>query len=106
MVKKMRPMVSMEMDDEDQLDAPQPYAMPDKPKFPYGLCICLTESEFQKLEIDPSEAFVGGIVHIHALGRITSISANDAGNGSSCRVEIQLEDMCVEGEDVENEENN
>jgi hypothetical protein len=107
---KMHPMVSMEMDDEDQIDAPQPIAMPDKPRYPYGLQICLTAAEMKALDLDPSEAFVGGIVHLHALARITSVSISDnapsewSKGGAQCRIEMQIEDLCIESEDEENEE--
>jgi hypothetical protein len=108
---KMNPMVSMEMDDDDKIDAPQPIAMPDKPKYPYGLQICLCGPEMKALDLDPSEAFVGGIVHLHALARITSVSINDSApteygtGGPGCRIELQIEDMCIESEDEENAEN-
>jgi hypothetical protein len=107
---KMHPMVSMELDDEDQIDAPQPIAMADKPKYPYGLQICLTGAEMKALDLDPSEAFVGGIVHLHALARITSVSISDnaptewSSGGPSCRIEMQIEDMCIESEDAENDD--
>ena len=35
----------MELDDEDKLDAIMPIPMDNKPDFPYGLRICLTEKE-------------------------------------------------------------
>jgi hypothetical protein len=94
----------MELDDEDQLDALQPYAMPDKPKYPYGLQICLTGAEMKALDLDPSTAFVGGMVHMHAFARITSVSISDGGSGPNCRIELQIEDMMVESEDSENDE--
>ncbi len=106
----MHPMVSMELDDEDQLDAPQPIPMPDKPRFPYGLQICLTAAEMKALDLDPAEAFVGGIVHLHALARVTSVSISDSaptewgGGGQQCRVEMQIENMAVLSEDLENSE--
>lgn len=97
-------MTSMEYDDEDKLDACLPISMSDRPDYPYSLRICLTEKEFKKLGLDPSVAVVGGIVHLHALARITSVSAEDRESGSSCRVEMQIEDLAVESEDEENEE--
>lgn len=102
---KLNPMVSMELDDEDKLDAAMPIPMPTKPDFPYGLRICLTEKEFAKLGIDPSDAVVGGVFHLHALARITSVTCNDSEQmGESHRVEAQIEDMAVESsEDEENE---
>ena len=100
----LRPMVSMELDDESKLDAPQPYPMASKPDFPYGLQICLSEKEFEKLDLDPSKAFVGGIVHLFALARITSVSSVERSQGSSDRVELQIIALSVESEDEENED--
>lgn len=99
-------MKSMEMDDEDMMDmaCPMPIDLKNRPKFPWGLKICLTQSEVDKLEIDPEDAFVGGIVHLHALARITSVSCEQTEGGPSCRIELQIEDMALplESEDEEN----
>lgn len=97
-------MQSMELDDEDKIDAVQPYPMPDKPTYPYGLRICLTEKEFEKLNLDPADAVVGGIFHLHALARITDVHASENESGSCCRIEAQIEDLAIESEDSENEE--
>lgn len=103
-MKKPRQMTSMELDDEDKMDAVMPIAMPVGPDYPFGLRICLTEKEFTKLGLDPSEACVGGMVHGHFMARITSVSADDTTNGSSCRCEMQIEDLNIESEDAENED--
>lgn len=97
----MRVMKSMELDDEDKIDALMPIPMPDKPDYPYGLRICLTHTEFEKLGLDPSAAVVGGVFHLHGLARITSVSASDGDGGASCRVEAQIEDLDIESEDEE-----
>jgi hypothetical protein len=104
----MRVMSSMELTDEEQLDATCPMPMSNKPKWPYGLRVCLTKAELEKLRLDPSVAFVGGIVHLHAIARITSVSANEYENAqgetvSEPRIELQIEDMAIESEDEENE---
>lgn len=101
----MYQMVDMEMDDEDKMDLAVP--MPDKPnvpEYPWGLRICLTEKELQKLGLDTAEAFVGGMVHGHFMARVTSVSANETTEGQQRRVEMQIEDLCIESEDEENEE--
>lgn len=98
-------MTDMEMDDEDQLDTAMPIAMPERPRYPYGLRLCLTGPEFEKLGLDPSEAVKGGIVHGHFLARITEVMARDSEGGSDCRVELQIEDLAIESEDEENGEN-
>jgi len=104
---KPRMMRSMERDDDEKLDSIA--AIPIlKPDYPPGLRISLTEKEFEKLDIDHSEAEVGGMVHGHFMGRITHVSSSDdasnGGEGPCCRVEIQIEDLEIECEDEENEE--
>lgn len=97
-------MADMEMDDEDQLDAMLPIAMPERARYPYGLRICLTEKEFEKLGLDPRDAVVGGICHGHFLARVTSVSANETEGGDNCcRIELQIEDLAIESEDEEND---
>ena len=96
-------MQSMELDDDEKLDTVMPIPMADAPEYPYGLKICLTQAEFEKLGLDPSEAIVGGIVHLHALARVTSYSCNQTEGGEDCRCELQITDMAVESEDEENE---
>lgn len=102
----MTPMKSMEMEDEDKLDAVHPIAMATKPDYPYGLRISLTEKELDRLGLDPSAAFEGGIVHLHALARITNCSQNvdHENDRASCRIELQIENMSIESEDEENKE--
>ncbi len=103
-MKKMRHMVSMEFSDDEKLDAIMPIPMPKGPEFPCGLRCCLTEAEFQKLDLDPSEAEVGGMFHGHFMARITSVSSSEGESGKCCRVEFQIEDLEIESEDAENEE--
>jgi hypothetical protein len=99
---KLRTMVSMELDDEEQLDAVMPLALDNRPEFPYGLKICLTSSEFGKLGIDPSDTQVGETFHLFGMARVTSVSMNDTAGGPCWRVEAQIEDMALESEDDEN----
>ena len=97
-------MKSMEMSDDEKLDTIQPIAMPSKPDYPYGLRITLCDAELEKLGVDESEAEVGGVIHGHFLGRITSVSRNENGDDKTCRIEVQIEDLAVESEDEENED--
>ena len=99
-------MQSMELSDDEKLDAIQPIAMPSKPDFPYGLRITLTEAELEKLGLDESEAEVGAMFHGHFMARVTSVSRNDDGDKKCCRVEAQIEDLGIESEDQENEKDN
>ena len=103
-MNKPRVMASMELSDDDKLDAICPIPMPDRPDYPYGLCFTLTDKEFKKLNLDPSEAMEGGIFHGHFLARIKSVTHTDSNGEKTCRVECQIEDMAIESEDEENEE--
>lgn len=95
---------NMELDDESKLDAVQPMATPEKPDYPYGLRICLTQEEFAKLGLDPADAFRGGIVHGHFMGEITCVNIRDDEGGPCHRVEVQITHLAIESEDAEDEE--
>ena len=101
----LRPMTSMELDDEDSLDACCPMPMPCKPDYPYGLKITLTDKELEKLKIDHADAFVGGTFHGHFMARITSVSADEGSDGKHSRLEAQIEDLSIESESEEDEDN-
>ena len=96
-------MQSMELSDEEKLDSIMPIAMPNKPDYPYGLRICLTEKEMAKLDLDETDPQVGGIFHGHFMARVTSVSLTDGAEGKCCRVEAQIEELAIESEDMENE---
>jgi len=102
----MSVMTSMEMDDDQKLDmvCNYPGLKDDKPEYPYGLRICLTGPELDKLGLSLEEAFLGGIIHGHFLGKITSLSQNISEDSDSSRVEIQITALCIESEDAENQE--
>jgi hypothetical protein len=99
-MKAFQKMVSLELDDEDKLDALMPIPMEERPEFPYGLRISLTHTEMEKLNLDPDEAEVGGIVHGHFMARVTCVNISE----DCCRIELQIEDLEIESEDEENEE--
>lgn len=88
---------SMELDDEESADAIMPIPMATKPTFPYGLCITLTGDELDKLGLDHDDAKVGGMFMFSAMARITSVSTSEGEDNCSCRVEAQIEAMCVDG---------
>lgn len=97
-------MKSMEFDDEDKLDAMLPIPMPDRPDYPYGLRICLTEKELEKLGIDCAEACVGGTFYGHFMACITTVSSEKREDKDCCRIEAQITDLAIESEDEENNE--
>ena len=92
-------MVSMELDDEDKLDAPMPYPISSKPDYPYGLRICFCEKELKKLNLDIPE--IGDMIDMRAMGTVTSVSINKTDGEDCCRVEIQIERIALENEDKE-----
>jgi hypothetical protein len=95
----------MERTDEEKIDHLAPIAaMSSAPDFPHGLRISLTQDEFEKLDLDHTAAEVGGMVHGHFMGRLTSVSQHQRDDKATCCVEIQIEDLGIECEDDENEE--
>src|SRR5882724_3993765 len=92
-------MSSMELSDESKLDAAMPIPMADKPDYPYGLKICLTNDEIEKLGIDPTDATVGGRFMLQGIACVTSVSCDDRGGEKCYRIEAQIEDLGILGSD-------
>ena len=93
----------MEMDDEDQLDCVCPIPVSEKARYPYGLRICLTHKELEKLGLD-ANCEIGDMIDIRAFACVTSVSVNKTDGGEECRIELQIEKMAVEDEESEIEE--
>ena len=74
------------------------------PKYPYGLSIRLTQDELDKMNVDHTDWQIGDMFHLHAMGKVTSISEHETEGGQRCCVEIQLTHLAGESEDAENEE--
>lgn len=91
-------LVSMELDDEDKLDfcAPVPC---DRPDYPYGLRICLSEKELKKLGLPVPE--MGDMIDMRAFGEVTSCTLTNTNGEETCRVEIQIQRIAVENEATE-----
>lgn len=70
------------------------------PNVPYGLCLCLTETELEKLDLE-EECEIGDVIHLFALAKVTSVSKQDSGDGPKCRIELAITDLAVEDEDNE-----
>lgn len=79
---------------------------PEMPIYPWGTSLCLSNDVIEKLEAHSEDDFaeVGDLVHIHALGEVTSVSQNATTDGTKHRIEIQLTHMAIESEDLENDE--
>jgi hypothetical protein len=102
---KFHKMVSLERTPEDKVreHATEMPAILSIPDVPYGLRICLTEAELEKLDLE-DECEVGDMVHLFCMAKVTSVSKEDSGGGPRCRIELSITDMAVEDEDTENEE--
>lgn len=94
--------VSMELDDDDQINQMIAAPAADKPKFPYGLRICLCKGQLDALGLN-DDVEVGHVLHFKAFARVTSVSENQMESGArDMRVELQIESMSVpEDEDEE-----
>lgn len=92
-------LVDMELDDESKYDAVQPIPMSEKPDYPYGLRISLTEKELKKLGIAAPEN-IGDMIDMRCFGVVTSVSSykQEGEGGDCCRVEIQIQKLAVESE--------
>ena len=92
----------MSLTDDEKLDTVMPIRMADKPEYPCGLRISLSENELTKLGLE-GDCEIGDTIDLRALAKVTSVSANETETGRFCRVELQIEQMAVEIEDEEAE---
>lgn len=83
--------------------APLEAASPSQNLYPYGLSICLTNEELDKLDLD-DDVDTGDTVHLFCLAKVTTVTKTDTTDGPKCRVEMQITHIAVESEDEENEQ--
>lgn len=92
-------MVSLELTDEEKGDVIQPIAMSSKPDYSYGLQICFDDETIEKLSIDISTISAGGVLHLEALAKVTSVTISDRvdsdDDGPVGRIELQITDMQI-----------
>jgi hypothetical protein len=95
--------VDLEMDDDDVSEGLKAYPGIERsgPQYPPELCFCLTDKVLEKMGLDSQDAKQGGIIHIHAFARITSVNHSDYGS----RIECSMIAMKIEDESLEDEEN-
>ena len=81
-----------------------PAAMEDKgPRYPYGLTICLTDAELEKLNLK-ADCDVGDAVDLRCFGVVTSVSKNQRSDGTnSSRVEIQIQKLALQDDLMDDE---
>ncbi len=90
--------VDLQVDPEEHLIGNMPEGKPPPPHYPYGLRLCLTHVELEKLGLE-ADCDVGDIIDLRAFGEVTSITKE----GEHCRIEIQIQKLAVENESEEDE---
>ena len=94
----------VDMKREPDKTAPDAVTVPWQPEpSPAGLCICLSDEELKKLDLDDKPE-VGDVIHLFALARVTHASSTERfGSEKESRVELQITHLALESEDAENE---
>jgi hypothetical protein len=72
--------------------------------YPYGLSICFTNAELEKLDLDACDVEVGDMVHLHCLAKVTSVSQTEVNGEKQSRIEMVLAHIAAEDEGEEDEE--
>ena len=80
-------LVDLKMSKKDMAEEASPTA--NQNPYPYGACIHLDTDELDKLGVKELPD-VGDEYHIRAIGRVTSVSSNDSGNGEQSGLSIQI----------------
>lgn len=78
--------------EENSVENPIEYV---PPAYPYGLCLCLTKPELEKLGLG-DDCEIGDFLHLVGMAEVTSISKSANATGeNSCRVELQITHLGV-----------
>lgn len=93
-------MVSMELTDDEKTDMMMPCLSSDRPDYPWGLRIRLTEKELEKMDIKP-DCEVGEVIDLRAFAVVTSVSTEQRDGKNSACVELQIERLAIENESTE-----
>lgn len=96
MSKVVKGMVDMALDSKEI----QEFTQPSAPRYPYGLCLSLCDDELEKLNLEDLER--DDFVHLHCMGKVTSVSTNSTQDGDHKRVEIQI--IAIAGSENEADE--
>lgn len=101
-MQKLPNMVDMARSTEEKAESPSSISggIPD---YPYGLSLCFTQNELEKLNLD-DDVQVGDYLHIFAFAKVTSVSKREIDGKEECRIEMTLTHIAAESEDEENEE--
>jgi len=90
------PFVDMELDDEAQLDALLPMPMPEKPRYPPGLRICLMNDQLKALKLE-DDCDVGDTIDLRAFAEVMGVFKD----GDNTRIELQIQKIALEDENQE-----
>lgn len=96
-------MVNMELSDDEKMDTMMPCIPSNAPDYPYGLRICLTEKELEKLGL-AADCNVGDVIDLRAFAVVTSVSTEQRDGRDSARVELQIQRLAIEDENRESTE--
>jgi hypothetical protein len=92
-------LTDMAMSPEEKADYGPMVQDDNKPEYPYGLRICLCDSELEKLDLDMC-CNVGDMIDLRCRAKVTSVSQNQRSDGTNCcRIELQITEMAAEGDD-------
>ena len=97
----MSPMVSLELSDDEKLDMTLPTGIADMPSYPWGTRICLTHRELEKLGLDAGDFAVGHTLGIMVCAEVIGVHSDKTDMGPQDRVELQITDLAMAGEDGE-----
>lgn len=103
-MEKMGNYVDMALSPQEQAENMPIAANIDTPKYPWGLCISLTNDELEKMGVEAKDFQVGDMINFDVLGKVTAVSERDASEGPCCRVEIQITGISVEDDEDEEQE--
>lgn len=92
-------MVSLAKRPEERMGADTPPLL-SGPDYPYGLCLTLTDSELEKLDLSDEGVEIGDLLDMKIMIEVKGVHKDASG----CRIEAQIIAGSVENESTEDED--
>lgn len=89
-------MTDMALSDDEKVEDMMPSAAIDR-DYPVGLCLCLTDRECEKLDLDTDGVDQGDYIHLRILAKVRGFNKSEHGE----RIDLQVIAMSCEDESNE-----
>ena len=100
MIKAMK---SLKRDKEEMIQDAFPVSAMEMNDYPYGARLMLNHDDLAKIGVTVDDFQPESLIHVFAMARVVTVHKETTNGKDCCSVTLQVEDLCLENEDEENE---